>query len=95
MLLDIESSLTGASWMDTLDLIKKGTCLKVGQEFFIEIWTDPWVPSTPGFRIPDEYKVNNEPVLLSELFLPKTTVWGSKHYLQPLSGLPSSQGVIM
>ena len=33
------------------DLIFKGACYKIGNEFFfIDVWDDPWIPNNPSFK---------------------------------------------
>ena len=53
----------------------KGACYLVGDGKSINIWTEPWVPNIPDFRVQPEQDMNHLPTFVAELIDNQRNEW--------------------
>lgn len=63
--------------LDSRELVEKGACYIVGNGKSINIWTDPWVPYIPGFKVRPKNSdvINISPFCVDELIDPVGKCW--------------------
>lgn len=58
-----------------LDTLRKGYCFQIGKSSTIRIRDDPWLPSIPGFQIPEDTNIPLHIQVVSDLMYPEGSQW--------------------
>ncbi|OVA00921.1 Reverse transcriptase zinc-binding domain [Macleaya cordata] len=72
------SSPIWAGIMSVRDSISKFVCWSIGDGHTVRVWTDPWVPGVPTFRV-DGYPYARERIFrVVDLFISQTRCWNAE-----------------